>query len=175
MGMVEVDGDPVQRRENASDGLMLGGELGARYRFDSGVFVGAGGWLAWGEVTRLDDAGDELDEPASKVPAPSGRLEGGWEAKSRRFWALAVMTASLAQARLSAGDKDDVRLCPDGPDACEQVDGYVVGSVRAGLRVDPHLQLTLGVENVLDTAYKTFASGAYAPGRNFVASVRGSL
>jgi outer membrane receptor protein involved in Fe transport len=154
---------------------MHGGELGGRYRFDSGVFAGAGAWLTWGEVSRLDDAGDELQEPASKVPAPSGRIEAGWEASGRRYWAVAVLTATLPQTRLSAGDKDDVRLCPDGRDACDRVDGYAIASVRAGLRVDPHVTLTFGVENVLDTDHKTFASGAYAPGRNFVAGVRGSL
>ena len=33
----------------------------------------------------------------------------------------------------------------------------------------------IALENVFDAGYKTYASGAYAPGRNFVASLRGSL
>lgn len=48
-------------------------------------------------------------------------------------------------------------------------------TLRAGLHLPHHLQVALGLENVFDAGYKTYASGAYAPGRNAVLSVRGTL
>jgi outer membrane receptor protein involved in Fe transport len=37
------------------------------------------------------------------------------------------------------------------------------------------LRLSLSVENLLNAGCKTFASGAYAPGRTFMLAVRGSI
>ena len=55
------------------------------------------------------------------------------------------------------------------------MDGYADITLRAGLRLGQHLALAVGLENLLDSAFKTFASGAYAPGRNVLLSVRGTL
>jgi outer membrane receptor protein involved in Fe transport len=52
---------------------------------------------------------------------------------------------------------------------------YVNLSLRAGLRVDERIAVTLVADNLLDVDYKTYASGAYAPGRNLILGVRGSL
>jgi len=76
---------------------------------------------------------------------------------------------------LSESDRLDVRLCEDGPDDCERVAGYVNLALRAGLRLDESIAITLAADNLLDEAYKSYASGAYAPGRNLVLGVRGSL
>ena len=63
------------------------------------------------------------------------------------------------QDQLSGGDIKDKRI-PDGG-----TPGYAVLHLRAGV-VMPDSSLRLGVENVLDKAYKTHGSGVYMPGRN---------
>ncbi|MEN8137174.1 MAG: TonB-dependent receptor [Bacteroidota bacterium] len=50
-------------------------------------------------------------------------------------------------------------------------------TINANIRYkfSPNLNLQMGVENILDHHYMTFASGLSAPGRNFVITLRGSI
>lgn len=45
-------------------------------------------------------------------------------------------------------------------------------NLKATYRPHPNVTLQAGVENILDTEYRTFGSGINAPGRNFTAAVR---
>ncbi|HKP57462.1 MAG TPA: TonB-dependent receptor [Polyangiales bacterium] len=174
-GDSEIDGEPVLQRENASRSVMVGGEAELRASFQFGLYTAAAFWAVWGETRRPDESGDELTEPATKIPGPAAALRVGYERSQSPYWAEAAAGFQLPQTRLSEGDRLDVRLCPDGPDACERVDGYVDITLRAGLRLDPGLTFTIALENLLDRAYRTYASGAYAPGRNLVLGLRMSL
>jgi iron complex outermembrane receptor protein/hemoglobin/transferrin/lactoferrin receptor protein len=174
-GMAEIDGEPIVTRRNASTGMLVGGELAITHTWDPGPYVGASAWLTWGQTTRFDEAGRDVVEPASKIPGPTGALRAGFRRATTPYFGEAALTAQMAQSRLSEGDTMDVRLCEQGPDRCSAVPGYVDLSIRAGYRLADHLLLTLSLENVLDAAYKSYASGAYAPGRNAVVAVRGSL
>ena len=61
---------------------------------------------------------------------------------------------------------------PNGPDGCTEVPGFVDLTLRAGLRLRQGVLVTIAAENLLDAGYRTYASGAYAPGRNFMAGLR---
>jgi len=174
-GMTELEGEPIVARENASSGVLAGAEASISYLFDNGIYVGPSAWFTWGETTRPDDDGSELSEPASKVPGPTGVFRVGYASSTQPWFAEAALTGQLSQRRLSAGDKTDVRLCPDGPETCNRVPGYTDLSLRGGVRVQQHFLFTLALENVFDAAYKTYASGAGAPGRNIVVAMRGTI
>ena len=45
-------------------------------------------------------------------------------------------------------------------------------NLKASYRPNSNVMLQGGIENILDTEYRTFASGINAPGRNFYAAVR---
>lgn len=98
----------------------------------------------------------------------SPRLSSGGQQREQRFG----RDAQLDSPRLSESDQLDIRLCPQGHDACERVPGYFVVSMRSALRLSEHWRLSVALENVFDAAYRTHASGAYAPGRNLIASLR---
>jgi len=173
-GMTEIEGEPVLTRQNASSGTLVGAEASILYVLDMGLYVGPSAWLTWGETTRPNEMGDEITEPASKVPGPTGVFRVGYGLEPSAWFAEAALTGQLTQRRISEGDKADVRLCAD-PEACNRVAGYTDLSLRAGLRMDEHFLVTFALENIFDTAYKTYASGAYAPGRNFILAMRGTL
>jgi outer membrane receptor protein involved in Fe transport len=174
-GMTEIDGLRVQTPANASRSMLLGGELNVVRRLRSGPYAGLAATATYGETRRPDEDGSDVDEPASKVPPPIFALQLGFDAPSRLYWLQGVVHWELAQPRLSESDKTDVRICEDGPEDCEQSDGHADLTLRAGLRLDATVMLALALENVFDAGYKTFASGAYAPGRNLVLAVRGSI
>lgn len=48
-------------------------------------------------------------------------------------------------------------------------------NLRASYRVHPNITLQGGIENILDTEYRTFGSGINAPGRNFYVAMRTSF
>lgn len=174
-GQTEIDGQRVQTPMNASRSALLGAELALRRTLESGLFAGVSAFGTYGVTERPDADGGDVSEPASKVPPPIGALELGFEPHDLPFWLQGVLSAQLPQPRLSESDRDDVRICEQGPTGCTEAAGYVDLTLRVGLSLPPSLLVTLALENVIDAGYKTFASGAYAPGRNAVLAVRGTL
>jgi outer membrane receptor protein involved in Fe transport len=171
-GMSEVDGEPVIGRRNASRGMLVGGEAALTRSFDFGLFASAAAWLTWGRSERPSDSGTDVTEPASKVPPPIAVLRTGYNHQAVPYFADLSLALQLEQPRLSEGDKADVRLCPKGPEGCDEVPGFADLTLRVGVRIRERVVLTVAAENILDVAYRSFASGSYAPGRNFVAALR---
>lgn len=50
--------------------------------------------------------------------------------------------------------------------------GWYTLNVKTAFRSNNYVKLILGVDNILDMHYRTFASGVSAPGRNFIISVK---
>jgi hemoglobin/transferrin/lactoferrin receptor protein len=171
-GMSIIDGEPVIGRANASDSLLLGGEASVTHRLDIGLFASVAAFATWGRSERPNDAGQTVVEPASKVPPPIVGVRAGYDKPQQPYFADLSLALQLSQQRLSEADRADVRLCPNGPEGCSEVPGYADLSLRAGVRVNPRLLVVLAAENLLDRAYRSYASGAYAPGRNVIASFR---
>ncbi len=44
--------------------------------------------------------------------------------------------------------------------------------LRAGYRLNRHIALQAGIDNILDSQYRTFASGINGPGRNYWVTAR---
>jgi hemoglobin/transferrin/lactoferrin receptor protein len=45
-------------------------------------------------------------------------------------------------------------------------------NLNASYNIHKNIIIQVGIENILDTQYRTFASGINAPGRNFQVAVR---
>ena len=174
-GMTEIDGVRVQTPENASRSVLLGAETSLVRRTELGLYAGVAANGTWGETRRPDEEGNDVAEPASKVPPPVGALQVGFDPQASPYWLQLVLSGALPQSRLSESDKNDVRICEDGPDDCSRAPGWADLTFRAGLRLDARLLIAFAIENLFDAGYKTYASGAYAPGRNFALAVRGSI
>ena len=90
----------------------------------------------------------------------------------RLYWAQLSVRWSSRQDRLNPGDLADRRICPDGPDRCIGTAGFAVMSASAGVRIGPHMDVTLRVENLSNEPYKYHGSGVWAPGLSAVALLR---
>lgn len=69
---------------------------------------------------------------------------------------------------------------PDGEDNAqyatpEGTPSWFTCNVRAVYKVDNHINLQAGIDNIADKNYRSFASGFSAPGRNFTATLRAYL
>jgi len=48
-------------------------------------------------------------------------------------------------------------------------------NLRTSYALNKYLMVQVAAENLLDTNYRTFASGVSAPSRNFIIAIRGSF
>lgn len=81
---------------------------------------------------------------------------------------------------LSNGKKDIVDYSPSGEDNAQYapatgMPAWMCYNVRFGYQVQKSVKWQVGVDNVLDTQYRYFASGINAPGRNIWTSLRVSF
>ena len=105
------------------------------------------------------------DEPADRIPPVNGRLFFSYEA-AQGFSFDSWIHFAGAQSRLSARDIRDVRIDPNG------TAGWGVVGARATWRRPSGLEISTGVENLLDNRYRLHGSGIDSIGRNFFLSLR---
>lgn len=111
-------------------------------------------------------------EPLSKSPPLAGLVRATWEPVEWGF-AESVLQWAAAQERLSAADREDIRICPETPN-CRGTPGWAAVHLRGGVRWGS-LAATLELRNLTDASYRFHASGVDAPGRSVTLALEGSL
>ena len=157
----------VMQRVNAElaqlDGLELGLQSGAIYG------LSAFADLAWlqSDVERADGS----VEPGRRIPPLQGRAGLRFESEVAETLVSASFRWAAAQARLSSGDRKDLRICadPERPfetlgEACEGTEGWATIDLHAGLSPKPGMRINLAIVNLLDVRYREHGSGYDAPG-----------
>ena len=153
----EASEPSVLQRVNVGSATIRGFEFDGRLRVTPDLSLS-------GNYTTTRGEDHVLNEPLSRIPPAFGRLSVHWSpaAAPRRLWSEFAYTFAGAQRRLSTRDRGDARIGPAG------TDGFNVIGVRGGFDLTPKMRVVLGVENILDEAYKYHASGIMRPGRQFV-------
>ncbi len=127
---------------------------------------------AWGDGRnpRFGVVADEpYRAPLSRVPPLNGTAEFGWRSTEWGPYVICVVRWARLQDRLSPTDENDVRIPAGG------TPGWVVGDIRAGYRLDPHLVLGMVFENVANGAYRHHGSSVNGPGRGLVFELQGAF
>jgi outer membrane receptor protein involved in Fe transport len=153
-GETTAGGRQVVQSRNIGRVRIYGVELFATTGVGAWVFDTTLNWT-WGESR---EAG--ASEPADRIPPLAGRLRaqrtlGAWSVQ-------AVAQYARHQDRLSARDRDDPRIDPAG------TAGWWSLNLRAQRPLAAGLELTVGLDNVLDERYREHGSGIDAPGRELV-------
>jgi hemoglobin/transferrin/lactoferrin receptor protein len=113
--------------------------------------------------SRLVGTDEIAKAPLTLMPPASGSFGARYVSSSgNRPWAEIGMRFAQEQNRLSATDRTNPYIGPNGSDA------YRVLDVRAGLILLERVKLSLAVENVTDEKYHFIASNRYQPGRQLV-------
>lgn len=115
---------------------------------------------------------DSTDYPLDHIPPVYGRTGLEWRARRVRaeFYALYNGWKHLNQYNLAPGSEDNVQYA-----TAEGMPAWYTLNARASYAITRNVSVQLGLENILDMNYRTFASGVSAPGRNFQASLRASF
>ncbi|MFH1532198.1 MAG: TonB-dependent receptor [Pseudomonadota bacterium] len=169
----EVGGYRVVRRVNATEAFYRGFEA----RAVTERFHGVSAWanVAWveGDVTRRDGT----VEPGRRVPPLSGAGGLRYDPAPGRISAEIFVRWAARQARLSSGDREDLRICADPArpwttgDTCSGTPPWWTLNARVGWAATDWLKVALRFENLGDVRYRTHGSGVYGPGFNFLADL----
>jgi outer membrane receptor protein involved in Fe transport len=164
----DVDGQPATVRVNAADGYIAGVEGYAVLRLPKGFDVST--WIAWtrGDVTAPFGGGKQ---PIRRIPPLQGRASVGYRHKTK-VWARLAVRWAARQDRLSPGDLNDGRICPDGSTGCNGTPGFAILNFDAGMPLNKYADLTLRIHNLTNEAYKFHGSGVYGPGFSAVVQLR---
>ncbi|MDE6134307.1 MAG: TonB-dependent receptor, partial [Muribaculaceae bacterium] len=115
--------------------------------------------------------------PLDHVAPLFGRVGLTFQSASKRtlveFFSLFNGKKSLSRYNLNGEDNIGyaTQLGLDG----EGLPAWFTLNLKATYRPHPNIALQAGIENILDTEYRTFGSGINAPGRNFIAAIRASF
>ncbi|MFY0527059.1 TonB-dependent receptor domain-containing protein [Archangium gephyra] len=120
----------------------------------------------------LEPAAPPQTEPFNKSPPLNGLVRATWEPVDFAF-VEGVFQWAANQERLSAADREDIRICPESP-GCQGTPGWGAVHLRAGARWR-WFTTTLELRNLTDASYRFHASGVDAPGRSVTLALEGSL
>jgi hemoglobin/transferrin/lactoferrin receptor protein len=169
------DGLAYLARTNADHAQVHAVELSGQVRPVRSVTLLAQAAWVLSSQKRLDPLRPEAPaetEPYSKSPPLNGLVRATWEPVDFAF-VEGVLQWAAKQERLSAADREDIRICPESPD-CQGTPGWAAVHLRAGASWR-WFTATLELRNLTDASYRAHASGVDAPGRSVTLALEGRL
>jgi hemoglobin/transferrin/lactoferrin receptor protein len=167
MDSLEYQGDwyLLVSNSNTSRALIYGASVQAVS--DPGKFLQFRSTLNY---TQGEDLSNE--QPLAHIPPLFGRVSMGWykESFTAESWLAYSGWKRLEDMDQSAGSEDNLAEATE-----KGFPSWFTVNARISYSPVDKWCLSVGVENLLDSFYKSFASGIAAPGRNFIISARVNL
>ncbi|UTW44487.1 TonB-dependent receptor [bacterium SCSIO 12696] len=157
-----VDGQVEVSKRNSAGGFVRGAEVSARWQLAGGFSVDANITWLQGELDQALTLGatNTSREPLSRITPLTTNFGVRLDSRDARYWLSANATIAATADRLSSGDRGDTQRIPPGG-----TPGYTLVNLQAGMVLSEYVNLTLGLGNVFDEAYRSHGSGSNEPGR----------
>jgi len=158
----------VQAIQNAAQATVYGVQAGFEWKLVAGFSLAS--------RINIQEGVEELDD-GSKAPLRHAAPTFGLTRLTYERERLSIQMSSEYNAAIASADMPPSELEKDFIYALDDngipySPAWYIFSVRAMYSVNEYIQLTGGVENLLDQRYRPYSSGIAAAGRNFQASVR---
>lgn len=167
-GTLVYDGQPSQvtANQNAQQAHVQGVSLEANVYWSTQWRLQASYTATQGRVE--EDNGNET--PLDHIPPAYGKASLQWQQQKWKVEAFALYNGwkRIEDYRLKTED-NEASATPEGTPA------WYTLNIRSSWAITSYLTIQGAVENILDTNYRTFASGVSAPGRNFIIALRGQF
>ncbi|MBK7407268.1 MAG: TonB-dependent receptor [Saprospirales bacterium] len=113
---------------------------------------------------------DSIDLPLDHIPPVFGKTSFQLKLPkfNAEFWVMYNGWKYLKDFNM-LGEDNFGFATPNGMPA------WMTLNLRTSYQISPNFQLQLALDNILDTNYRVFASNISAPGRNFIATLRGTF
>lgn len=167
---------------NGNDSLIYEGErvkTVALVNTGKGTLYGAYAGLSISLVDNLVLSGnltytygrDVIDNVPLRHAAPIfGNVSLKWNASRFGIELYSMFQGSIAFEDLAPSEQDKPYLY-----SSDGALGWTTLNLRSSINLNSYLTLNAGVENIMDSYYRTYSSGIGAPGRNFIVSIRGKI
>jgi hemoglobin/transferrin/lactoferrin receptor protein len=105
--------------------------------------------------------------PLDHIPPAYGKFGARWHSTRASVESFVLFNGRKRLEDYNREGEDNLQYAPrDGAAA------WFTANLRGAYKFNRHLTLQAGIDNVLDTQYRAFASGINAPGRNFWVTAR---
>jgi hemoglobin/transferrin/lactoferrin receptor protein len=163
--VVTYNGFPanVVTTQNASDAYLYGYTLSGRFDFtDAFSFSGLYNFT----YGRVPNPGS-TETPLDHIAPAFGRAGILYAKKTVRAEAFVNFSSKKSLSDYSSSGEDNLQYAP-----ADGMPGWYTFNLRGSYEINKTFVLQVGVDNLMDIQYRTFASGINAPGRNIFGTVR---
>ncbi len=163
---IEYQGEEsdVYAMVNAGYAIVYGTQIRAELRPSSFIRVKSALTLTGGH--------DNDGEPLRHVPPLFGATHVIFERSLLKADLYAVYNGSITYDRLAPSEIDKAYMYASDADGNPWSPGWFTLNFKTFFTIGTRVDLTAGVENILDLRYRPYSSGIAAPGRNFIFSAR---
>ena len=145
-----INGYPVYEKENIEEAYVKGTEIEARW-------MPVGGFSFYGGISYTFGQNLTRKEPMRRIPPFNGRFSTTY--KKNNWFITGEWVSAQKQTRLAQGDKDDNRIPVGG------TPGWNVINLYGGITWK-HLEIGVGLQNLMNEDYRTHGSGINGYGRS---------
>jgi hemoglobin/transferrin/lactoferrin receptor protein len=153
-----VDGQREVTKKNSSEGFVQGVQGDLEWGFSKQ-------WTIFGGISWTEGEADFFNgqsrrgEPLSRIPPLNGHYGIRWKSVDGKCWAELQGLSAAKADRLNSSDAGDSQRIPPGG-----TPGYTVLNLRAGWQASENITVFVGLDNLLDEAYRVHGSGSNEPG-----------
>ncbi len=115
---------------------------------------------------------DNDQEPWRHVPPLFGTTHVIYEKSSVKADLYCVYNGSIPYGRLAVSERDKPYMYAVDDQGNPWSPGWFTLNFKSTYNIKNRLELTAGIENILDMRYRPYSSGIVAPGMNFIISAR---
>ena len=138
------------------------------YGANANISVNFARYFTWSGTVTYTYGRDQSNEvPLDHIPPFFGRSGVKFEREKLSAEVYTIFNGRKPIELYSPSGEDNERFAPD-----EGVYGWATLNFKAAYSFAKYFTLQAGVENILDSHYRHFASGISAPGRNFIVALR---
>lgn len=160
LGSPTYEGKNVYQKQNVGEAIVDGFEAEGEVSILSAMSM-------FGSLTYTHGDNKTKQEPMRRIPPLFGRV--GVQYRKNRGWVKGELAMAGEQERLAAGDKSDVRISSRLEDGV--MPGWSCLNLYTGYQYKS-VRIQASLINLLDQAYRIYASGVDEYGRSIVLSVR---
>jgi hemoglobin/transferrin/lactoferrin receptor protein len=175
-GLSQIDYDgalsQVLAQQNVGGLFVYGWQAGLRWKIAPAVVLTSN--YNWQRGKETDVASGQRFSPTHVAPH-FGATQFTYQRKKWRAMVSSVYNAAISFDRLSLTERADRHLYATDENGNPYAPGWTIFNLNALYDISRYLQLSAGVENLLDRRYRPYSSGITAPGRNVIMAVRARL
>ncbi|MCC7301517.1 MAG: TonB-dependent receptor [Bacteroidia bacterium] len=157
----------VQAAQNADDGMITGLTGTLHFLFNDLFTLKSSATYTYG---RYHDSDNDTVIPLDHVPPAFGQTALNIKSKKAETEIYVRYNGPKLLRDYSPSGEDNLQYA-----TAEGMPSWVTLNFKTAFRINRMITVNTGVENILDTHYRHFASGISAPGRNFFVTLRGKF